>query len=206
MTEERTTPLRKRMIEDMRICGMGEKAARHGRVHPPVPDPRPARRLPPHPALRPARQRHPQGQHRENPGPARGGTAWPGAAGERRNGERRDHPAHPARAMPRLRRPHAHRRDLPPRPATAIAGATKGAGRMTIPPSPCPICLRISARCRPTAFVPERVCPPEMCPNRPHRAPNLPETRRSRQHLPLSSRTVPLSRTAAALTVGALSP
>jgi hypothetical protein len=44
------------------------------------------------------------------------------------------------------------RRDLPPRPATAIAGATKGAGRMTIPPSPCPICLRISARCRPTAF------------------------------------------------------
>jgi integrase/recombinase XerD len=26
MTEERTTPLRKRMIEDMRIRGMGEKA------------------------------------------------------------------------------------------------------------------------------------------------------------------------------------
>jgi hypothetical protein len=51
-------------------------------------------------------------------------------AGERRNGERRDHPAHPARAMPLLRRPHAHRRDLPPRPATAIARATEGAGRM----------------------------------------------------------------------------
>ena len=32
-------------------------AARHGRVHPPVPDPRAARRLSPHPALRPARQR-----------------------------------------------------------------------------------------------------------------------------------------------------
>jgi hypothetical protein len=77
---------------------------------------------------------------------------------------------------------------------------------MTIPPSPYPICLRISARCRPTAFVPERACPAEMCPNRPHLTPKLPEIRRSRQHLPLSSRAVPLSRTAAALTVSALSP
>ena len=50
-------------------------AARDGRVHPPVPDPRPARRLSPHPALRPARQRRPQGQHREDPRPARAAPA-----------------------------------------------------------------------------------------------------------------------------------
>jgi hypothetical protein len=35
-----------------------------------------------------------------------------------------------------LRRPDAHRRDLPPRSTTAIARATKRAGRMTIRPSP----------------------------------------------------------------------
>ena len=40
-------------------------AARDRRVHPPLPDPRPAGRLPPHPALRPARQRRPQRHHRQ---------------------------------------------------------------------------------------------------------------------------------------------
>ena len=37
------------------------------RVHPPLPDPRAARRLPPHPLLRPARQRQACRKHRASP-------------------------------------------------------------------------------------------------------------------------------------------
>ena len=45
--------------------------ARHRRVHPPLPHPRPAARLPPHPPLRPARQRHTRRQHRASASIAR---------------------------------------------------------------------------------------------------------------------------------------
>jgi hypothetical protein len=50
---------------------------RHRRVHPPLPDPRPAARLPPHPPLRSARQRHARRQHRPSAPLARraGGAA-----------------------------------------------------------------------------------------------------------------------------------
>ena len=43
----------------------------HSRVHPPLPDPRPAGRFPPHPALRIAGHRSPQDRYREDPHPAR---------------------------------------------------------------------------------------------------------------------------------------
>jgi hypothetical protein len=88
--------------------------------------------------LRAAGQRRPQGQHREDPRTAGGRPAQPRAAGERRDGERRDHPTHPARAVPLLRRPDAHRRDLPARPRTPIARASEGSGSMMMRPSPGP--------------------------------------------------------------------
>ncbi len=47
----------------------------HRRVHPPLPAPRPARRLPPHPPLRPVRQRQPRGQYRTRPRVARGAVS-----------------------------------------------------------------------------------------------------------------------------------
>ncbi len=47
----------------------------------------------------------------------------------------RDHPVHPARTMPILRQPDAHRRDIPLRPETDVARTTTGAGRMTNRPS-----------------------------------------------------------------------
>ena len=45
--------------------------ARHRRVHPPLPHPRPAARLPPHPPLRPVRQWQPCRQYRTRPRVAR---------------------------------------------------------------------------------------------------------------------------------------
>gem|GEM_PF-167387 len=56
-------------------------AAGNARIHPPLPDPRPARWLVSHPALRPARQCRSEGQYRKNPGSARGGATRDGTAG-----------------------------------------------------------------------------------------------------------------------------
>src|SRR6056297_1892415 len=108
-------------------------AVGHARVHSPLPDPRSARWLPPHPALRAARKRDPQSQHHQDPCLA----LRPAARTGRRAGTTdRDRPAHPARTVPLLRRPHAHNRDLPARAKTDVARATEGAGRMTYrPPS-----------------------------------------------------------------------
>ena len=103
-------------------------AVGHARVHSTVPDPCPTRRVPPHPALRPAGQFDPQGQHHEDPCLAL--RAAPGT-GHRPKTRGRDHPTHPARTMPLLRRPHADHRDLPARAKTDVARTTKGAGRMT---------------------------------------------------------------------------
>ena len=92
-------------------------AARHRRVHPPVPDPRAARRLPPHPALRPARQR---AGRKANVAKIR---ALLGADRPcRSRSARRDHPAHPARAMPLLWRPDAHHRDR----SVAVSNHSRG--------------------------------------------------------------------------------
>ena len=87
MTEERVTPLRQRMIEDMNIRGLAEKTQKA-----PIrsEDPRVAL----HPTPRTSRRVRARGQ---------------------------DHPAHPARAMPLLWRPHAHHRDLPARAETDVA-------------------------------------------------------------------------------------
>jgi hypothetical protein len=59
-------------VKDYRGPGsLQDHAARHRRVHPPVPDPRPAEGLPSHPALRLARQRQPRRQRRQGARAAR---------------------------------------------------------------------------------------------------------------------------------------
>ena len=79
--------------------------AQSGRIHPPLPAPRSAEGLPPHPSLRLPRQRRPQRQCRACPGVAR--CACTGRGRGRRVATR------PASAMPLLRRPYGHHRDLP---------------------------------------------------------------------------------------------
>ena len=101
-------------------------AARHARVHPPVPDPCAPGWFPSHPALRPAGKHRPQDQHRKDPHIARRGS---GHAGRRIH--HRDHAAHPARAMPGMRRRDAHRRDIPARRDPTIPRSTEETGRMT---------------------------------------------------------------------------
>ena len=62
--------------KDYRIEGPGRyktMTLATGRVHPPLPHPRPAEGLPPHPPLRPARQRRQGRQHRAGPRTARCG-------------------------------------------------------------------------------------------------------------------------------------
>jgi hypothetical protein len=91
--------------------------AGHRRVHPPLPDPRPAARLPPHPALRPARQFNAQGGH--GAGPQLLGVAAPIVEARTRR------TARSSPAMPMLRRAHDHHRNFarwcqpraPPQPA-----------------------------------------------------------------------------------------
>ena len=56
-----------------------------GRVHPPLPHPRPAARLPSHPPLRPVRQRHPRRQHRPGARAARRAEAKPSKPNRRRH-------------------------------------------------------------------------------------------------------------------------
>src|SRR3982075_4331829 len=89
------------------------------RVHPSLPDPRPAARLPPHPSLRPARQRHTRRQHRPRTPLARraGGTAR-GQGYQLRRGQRAQTALAP---VPVLRRPHGHHRDIPPRRLAALS-------------------------------------------------------------------------------------
>jgi len=70
----------------------------------------------------------PQGQHQNNQHLA----LRPAPRTARRiRTRRRDHPTHPARAVPLLRRAHAHHRDLPSRAKANVARTTTGAGRMT---------------------------------------------------------------------------
>ncbi len=93
------------------------------RVHQALPAPRSAEGVPSHPPLRIARQRHLQGQHRARQRTDRRASGSDGSAGRaRRPGPGRQRRNRPSPAMPLLRRPHDHRRDLrarrrTPRPA-----------------------------------------------------------------------------------------
>jgi len=94
---------------------------RYRRVHPQIPDPRPAARLPPHPSLRPVRQRHARRQHRTRAPLARCAR---GTARGRRYQLRRDRRTQVALApVSMLRQSHDHHRGLRARcSATASAG------------------------------------------------------------------------------------
>ena len=98
--------------------------AQPGRIHPPLPAPRSAEGLPPHPSLRPPRQRRPQRQCRACPGVARCACTT--------RGRGRRIAARPASAMPLLRRPYGHHRDLP--------ACGSGARATIVAPSPGPRC------------------------------------------------------------------
>ena len=108
-----------------RARSLQDHDARAGRVHPPLPAPRPAQGLPPHPPLRAPRQRRAQGEHRPRQGAARRTRA---ANGARRDDQGHRHGANrPSPAMPVLRRAHDRRRDLrarrrPTRPASSEPG------------------------------------------------------------------------------------
>ena len=78
-----------------------------GRVHPPLPDPRPAHRLPPHPPLWPLRQHQPRRQ------PGQGTRAAPAAPTIAGRGRRRTRARHSAsQRLSLLRRSHDPHRDL----------------------------------------------------------------------------------------------
>src|SRR5947199_1305043 len=121
--------------------------ARRRRVHPPLPDPPPARRVPPHPTLRLARQRQPDRQYRIGPPAAR--RTRPAAV---KRGQRRHRKSSPRQRLERLsllRRAHDHHRDLRTRlPAAAVAYPTDRARQlMTITPlSPSPITASVRRR------------------------------------------------------------
>jgi len=98
--------------------------ARAQRVHQALPAPRSAEGVPSHPPLRIARQRHLQGQHRARQRTDRRASGSGGSAGTTRRGPGRQRRSRPSPAMPLLRRPHDHRRELwarrrTPRPAIA---------------------------------------------------------------------------------------
>ena len=105
------------------------------RVHPPLPPPRAAERLPPHPPLRPVRRRGAGGQHRARPTTARRGRECaPAFARGRQSGGRRLACA----ALPLLRRPDDHRRDVRRAASLAFAVAEPDQDRqlMTVAPHP----------------------------------------------------------------------
>lgn len=133
-----------------------DHAADHRRVHPPLPDPRPTRRVPSHPALRPTGQCRPQVQHREDPQPARGGAPrrCPRTGG-------RTHSAYAARAVPLLRRTDADHRNIPARAKAAIAGTASGDGSMTKRPSSRSIWHRFPCGHRTAGDCPRRPEPAE---------------------------------------------
>jgi hypothetical protein len=92
------------------------------RVHPPLPDPRPARRLSSHSPLRPFRQCQPSRQYRIGPPAARRTRPSP----VKRPGQRRRRWSRKRRLehLSLLRRAHGHHRDLRTRlPAPALAHA-----------------------------------------------------------------------------------
>jgi hypothetical protein len=91
------------------------------RVHPPLPDPRAARRLPPHPPLWPVRQHFPRQQRRASTRAARRAEA-PEQGGRCRLYRDRRTP-HALASVPLLRRPHDHHRDLQPRQLARISPA-----------------------------------------------------------------------------------
>ena len=134
--------------------------------------------------------------------------AWLGAdrPAPAARGARQDHPAHSARAMPLLWRPDAHHRDLPPRSATADAGAPKGAGGITIRPPHWPIRPRFPVRRRSPRCLPGRGQPRDCGPNRPLGPKKIPDIGETRQPPRPASRTMRPSPTTEAPTASALSP
>ena len=106
------------------------------RVHPPLPDARPAKGLPPHPPLWPARH----GNRAANIAHARELLAVPSRSKQPDTPEASDRrTARAAASMPLLRRPHDHHRDLRARlPAEAPPHACSGSDqdRHLMMPSP----------------------------------------------------------------------
>src|SRR5215469_2261436 len=128
--------------------------SRRRRVHPPLPDPCPARRLSPHPSLRPVRQRQPGQQYCIGP-PApqrtRPGPVEP-AAQRRRKWSRRPR----LECLSLLRRADDHHRDLRTRlPAPPVASTVNRprqllTNTLVSPPSAAPPVRRRDLAASPT--------------------------------------------------------
>ncbi len=95
-------------------------------------------------------------------------------------------PAHPARTMSLLRRPDAHRRDLPSRAKTLIPRTAPGAGCMTKRPSLVNRIPRRAAAIRITPGLPRAVICTQMCgnPRRLYPKPEIPTDPASRRGFP----------------------
>src|SRR6516162_8937814 len=101
-------------------CPLQADDARRRRVHPPLSDPRPARRISPHPSLRPLRQWQPGQQHCIGSPPAR--RTGPSSPERRRRSRRRWSRTRRVQYLSLLRWAHGHRRDLRTRlPAATVA-------------------------------------------------------------------------------------
>jgi hypothetical protein len=117
------------------------------RVHPPLSDPRPARRFPPHSTLQPLRQCQSRRQYRTGPPASRRTRPSPVERQERRY--RKSSPRRRVERLPLLRRAHDHHRDLRTRrPAPQAAHRIDWARQlMTITPlSPSPITTSVRGR------------------------------------------------------------
>jgi hypothetical protein len=96
----------------------------HPRVHPPLPDPRPAQGLPPHQPLRPVRQRQPSRQPGPRPRAAPRGASRDGIA-DREDCYRRWRNTRRAASMSLLWRPHGRHRGLRPQLRAEASAATR---------------------------------------------------------------------------------
>ena len=134
--------LRLEGLPDQRPRQAQDHDARRGRVHPPLSPARAAQRLPPHPPLRPVRWNGSSAQHRARPPIARRAQAL--VPERSRRGRQRRRNTFVCTAMPVLRRPDDHRRDLrrprAPRvfPRQSRSGSTphddcRGASRLATP-------------------------------------------------------------------------
>src|SRR5215469_167816 len=121
--------------------------AQRQRVHPPLPDPRPARRVPPYPPLRPARQRQSGRQYRVGSPPAR--RTRSSSVNRPRRWRRRWPRTRRVERLSLLWRAHNYHRDLRTRlPAAAVASPSDRARQfMTVTPlSPSPITASVRRR------------------------------------------------------------